>query len=205
MSALGWCSHPTRANDVFLLLSRYLEDICPLASLPSLRALVLEGNPVARAPNYRAQLVHHLNALETLDKKTVVVTAASAATSVAPSKSIGDERQAAAEAVSCEAPLQRALFEQALSLCLLDHLRAALPLHAEIHLVAALHRRRRQARLGYHYCGDDGDDGGGDMYSASRPPPPMSLILRAWKPLARRFEEDAMMAQRLFRRTQVCR
>lgn len=61
-----------------------------LLSFPYFPLKALEGNMVARMPNYRAQLLHHLPKLEVLDTRAVVQ----------------GERQTASLSVRKEAPLQ---------------------------------------------------------------------------------------------------
>ena len=75
-------------------LLRYMKDLGPLSKLPHLAVLILEGNPVTPMPNYRAQLVHTLHRLESLDKQRV-----------APF-----ERKTAEPIVRKEAALQTTLF-----------------------------------------------------------------------------------------------
>lgn len=53
-------------------LVRRTEDLLPLASLPRLEALSLEGNPVCGAANYRAHVVSLTSpCLRTLDRREV--------------------------------------------------------------------------------------------------------------------------------------
>lgn len=82
-------------------LLRYLEDLAPLAELPRLSVLMLEGNPVTQMPNYRAQLVHTLCRLESLDKQQVEP----------------HERKATEPVVRKEAALQATLFGEQAHAC----------------------------------------------------------------------------------------
>jgi len=164
---------------------------------------------VARAPNYRAQLVAHLSPnLSALDKRPVT----------------SSERAAASQTVhASELPCQRQLLEHALTLELLARrVEPKLALHAEL---AAAWGPRPPGFLRHHAAstsassmtgadadagdgsggGSGGSGGSGDwayegLWSGARP---LALVLRVWgPPLLAAMERDKGLARQLHRGSQ---